>query len=87
VMFPSHYNPPFHPKEPSPWAFFDPIVFRVTESAPVRIAPPSIFPAIVGEVVVVVVLKGDSVTGAPKSMRPALWVVATPGRAMVAPRL
>ena len=52
-----------------------------------RIAPPSIFPAVVGEVVVVVVLEGDSATGAPKSMRPALWVIATPARALVAPRL
>ena len=36
------------------------LIFRVTESAPVRIARPSIFPAIVGEVVVAVVLEGDA---------------------------
>ena len=46
-----------------------------------------IFPAVVGEVIVAVVLEGDSTTGAPKSMRPALWVIATPARALVAPRL
>ena len=52
-----------------------------------RIAPPSIFPAVVGKVVVAIVLKVDSSTGAPKSVRTALWVVATPARALVAPRL
>ena len=49
-----------------------------------RIAPPSIFPAVVGKVVVAIVLKGDSLTGPPKSMRMALWVIATPARALVA---
>jgi hypothetical protein len=38
------------------------LVFQVTESAPVQIAPPSIFPAVVGEVVVAVVLEGDATT-------------------------
>jgi hypothetical protein len=36
------------------------LLFRVTESTPVRIAPPSIFPAVVSEVVVVIVLEGDA---------------------------
>ncbi len=52
-----------------------------------RIAPPSIFPAVVGKVVVAIVLERDSSTGAPKSVRTALWVIATPARALVAPRL
>jgi hypothetical protein len=63
------------------------LVFQITESVTVQIAPPSIFPAVVGKVVVAIVLEGDSATGAPKSMRTALWVVATPARALVAPRL
>ncbi len=63
------------------------LVFRITESATVRIAPLSIFPAVVGKVVVAIILKGDSLTVAPKSVRTALWVVATPARALVPPRL
>ena len=52
-----------------------------------QMAPPSIFPAVVGKVVVTIVLEGDSLMGPPKSMRTALWVVATPARALVATRL
>ena len=49
-----------------------------------QIAPTSIVPAVVSKVVVPIVLKGDSLTGNPKSRRMALWVIATPARALVA---
>jgi hypothetical protein len=63
------------------------LVFRITESVTAQIAPPSIIPAVIGMVIVANVLKGDSLMGVPKSVRTALWVVATPARAVVAPRL
>jgi hypothetical protein len=45
----------------------------------VRIAPPSIFPAVVGDIIVLVVLKGDTRPRGPLAKVAARGVAASPG--------